>query len=225
MLNCSVMSDSATPWTVAHRAPLSKGFSRQEYWSKLPFPSPGDLPHPGTEPLSLMSPALAGRFFIISGCEDEMSLSVWQGDVYLKAGSPHSLPHLKPWGQTRPTNEKARVVQPAGRFWVTPSDCPHFISLPGQALFLRSTAQGVQVGSLDVSGRLHVVGVWDQVRETWSEEWERERGGSNSLALRRVGIKFKAQRPPQLQISLVVLSSLHCHLLLEASQYLCKRGV
>ena len=39
-----------TPWTVAHQAPLSMGFSRQEYWSGLPFPSPGDLPNPGIEP-------------------------------------------------------------------------------------------------------------------------------------------------------------------------------
>ena len=45
----------ATPWTVAHQAPLSMGFSRQEYWSGLPFPSPGDLPHLGIEP---RSPAL-----------------------------------------------------------------------------------------------------------------------------------------------------------------------
>ena len=44
-----------TPWTVAHQAPPSMGFSRQEYWSGLPFPSPGDLPHPGMEP---RSPAL-----------------------------------------------------------------------------------------------------------------------------------------------------------------------
>ena len=51
----SVVSDSATPWTVAHQAPLSMGFSRQEYWRVLPFPSPGDLPNPGIEP---MSPAL-----------------------------------------------------------------------------------------------------------------------------------------------------------------------
>ena len=45
----------ATPWTVAHQAPLSMEFSRQEYWSRLPFPSPGDLPNPGIEP---RSPAL-----------------------------------------------------------------------------------------------------------------------------------------------------------------------
>ena len=42
----------ATLWTVAHQAPLSMGFSRQEYWSGLPFPPPGDLPDPGTEPRS-----------------------------------------------------------------------------------------------------------------------------------------------------------------------------
>ena len=55
-----------TPWTVSCQAPLSMGFSRQEYWSKLPFPPPGDLPDPGTEPMSLMSPALAGEFFTAS---------------------------------------------------------------------------------------------------------------------------------------------------------------
>ena len=52
----------ATLWTVAHQAPLSWGFSRQEYWSGLPFPPPGDLPHPGIEPLSQASPASTGRF-------------------------------------------------------------------------------------------------------------------------------------------------------------------
>ena len=52
-----------TLWTVDCQSPLSMGFSRQEYWSGLPFPSPGDLPNPGTEPVSPVSPALAGRFF------------------------------------------------------------------------------------------------------------------------------------------------------------------
>ena len=51
-----------TPWTVAHQATLSMVFSRQEYWSGLPFPTPWDLPNPGTGPSSLTSPALAGRF-------------------------------------------------------------------------------------------------------------------------------------------------------------------
>ena len=55
------MSNSfVTPWTVAHQAPLSLGFSRQEYWSGLPFLSPEDLPEPGIKPVS---PALAGGFF------------------------------------------------------------------------------------------------------------------------------------------------------------------
>ena len=52
-----------TPWTVAHQVLLSMEFSRQEYWSGLPFPTPGDLPDPGTEPMSLVSPALACGFF------------------------------------------------------------------------------------------------------------------------------------------------------------------
>ena len=55
------MSNSfVTPWTVAHQAPLSLGFSRQEYWSGLPFLSPRDLPEPGSKPVS---PVLTGRCF------------------------------------------------------------------------------------------------------------------------------------------------------------------
>ena len=63
---CLVMSDYfffPTPWTVARQAPLSMGFSRQEYWSELPLSLPGDLPNPEIEPSSPVSPALAGRFF------------------------------------------------------------------------------------------------------------------------------------------------------------------
>ena len=52
-----------TQWTVASQAPLSMGLSWQEYWTGLPSPSPGDLPDPGTEPISSVAPALAGRFF------------------------------------------------------------------------------------------------------------------------------------------------------------------
>ena len=59
-MRAQFVSDSATPWTVAHQAPLSVEFFRQESWSGLPFPFPGALPYPGTEPESL---ALAGRFF------------------------------------------------------------------------------------------------------------------------------------------------------------------
>ena len=55
-----------TLWTVARQAPLSMGFSRQEYWSGLPCPPPGDLPCLGIEPESIMPPALAGGFFTTS---------------------------------------------------------------------------------------------------------------------------------------------------------------
>ena len=60
--------------TVARQAPLSMGFSRQEYWSGLPCPPPGDLPDPGIEPASLMSPALAGGFFTTSPS--------WEGPLF-----------------------------------------------------------------------------------------------------------------------------------------------
>ena len=55
-----------TPWTVAHQVPLSMGFPRQEYWSGLPFPPPGDLPGIGIELMSFVSPALADEFFTIA---------------------------------------------------------------------------------------------------------------------------------------------------------------
>ena len=56
-LSHSVTSDSATLWTLVHQAPLSMGFSRQEYWSGLPFPTSGDFPNPGIKPTC---PALQG---------------------------------------------------------------------------------------------------------------------------------------------------------------------
>ena len=78
MLCCavaSVVSDSVTPWTVTHQAPLSRGFSRQEHWSGLPRPSPGDLPNPGIKPTSLMSPALAVRFYTAS--------ATWEAPIHI----------------------------------------------------------------------------------------------------------------------------------------------
>ena len=55
-----------TLWTVSRQAPLSMGFSRQEYWSGVPFPPPGDLPDPGTEPKSLASPELQVDSLLLS---------------------------------------------------------------------------------------------------------------------------------------------------------------
>ena len=66
----------ATLWNVVYQAPLSMGVSRQEYWSGLPFIPPGDLPDPGIEPPSLVSPALAGGFFTTS--------STWEAHILIK---------------------------------------------------------------------------------------------------------------------------------------------
>ena len=64
----------AIPWTVAHQAPLSMELSRQESWSGLPCPPPGDLPDPGIESASLASPTLAGGFFTTS--------ATWEAQLY-----------------------------------------------------------------------------------------------------------------------------------------------
>ena len=63
-----------TLWTVTCQVPLSMGFSRQDYWSGLPFPSPGDLPDPGIKPVSLTSPALTNRFFTIGATWEALQL-------------------------------------------------------------------------------------------------------------------------------------------------------
>ena len=63
MLNLPVVSDFLTLRTVAYQVPLSMGFARQEYWSRLPFPTPRDLPSPGIESVCLVSVARAGRSF------------------------------------------------------------------------------------------------------------------------------------------------------------------
>ena len=74
--SCSHVWLFVTPCTIAHQLPLSMGFSRQEYWSGLPFPSPGNLPDPGIEPTSLMSPALSGEFFFTTEPTEEPWLSL-----------------------------------------------------------------------------------------------------------------------------------------------------
>ena len=63
---CGESHQFVIPQTVAHKAPLSMGFSRQEYWCGLPCPPPEDLPDPGIKPTSLMSPPGAGGFFTAS---------------------------------------------------------------------------------------------------------------------------------------------------------------
>ena len=70
------MSESFTTlWTVAHQAPLSMEFSRQEYWSGLPFPSPGDLPDSG---IKLTSPTLADRFFTTEPLKPNFKVALYK---------------------------------------------------------------------------------------------------------------------------------------------------
>ena len=78
-----------TLWTVAHQAPLSMGFSRQEFWSGLPCPPPVDLPHTRTEPKFLISPALAGGFFTTS--------ATWEAHTYIYSLSfdPHKHTYME----------------------------------------------------------------------------------------------------------------------------------
>ena len=88
----------AAPWTVAHQAPLSTEFPRQEYWSGLPFPSPGHLPNPGIEPMSLASDALAGRFFTTSATWEASYIAVIQ-EFFSKRASPSFLFLLCLWAK------------------------------------------------------------------------------------------------------------------------------
>ena len=70
--SCQTLCDPMN--CIARQAPLSMGFPRREYWRGLPFPSPGDLPDPRIEPLSLLSPALAGGFFTTSATWETLAL-------------------------------------------------------------------------------------------------------------------------------------------------------
>ena len=98
----------ATPWTVIRKAPLSMGFSRQEYWRRLPCPSPGDLPNPGIEPTSLMSPALADGFFTTS--------PTWRAGHTRDLGlgwvpGTRPWPFMCPWGKI---HKKKRMIKMLG---------------------------------------------------------------------------------------------------------------
>jgi len=84
LLSClSSVNLFVNTWTIAHKAPLSMRFSRQEYESGLPCPPPGDLPDQGIKPVSLMSPALAGGFFTAS--------TTWEALILLYEGCNLSL--------------------------------------------------------------------------------------------------------------------------------------
>ena len=97
------MFDSAAPWTIAHQAPLTMEFSRQEYSSRLPFPPPGDLPDPGMEPTS---PALTGGLFttepqnpysvLCIAVFKRLSVSQFSRSVVPDSLRPHESQHARP---------------------------------------------------------------------------------------------------------------------------------
>ena len=82
----------ATLKKAAHQASLSLGFSRQEHWSGLPFPSAGDLPDPGIKPTSLMSPPLAGRFFTTNITQEAPIIP--EGSLNLRERMYHLQAHI-----------------------------------------------------------------------------------------------------------------------------------
>ena len=92
-----------TPWTVPHLAPLSMGFSGQEYWSGLPCPPPGDLPDPGIELMPLRSPALAGGIFTTS--------ATWKSLLYVHICIYVGLPW---WLSIKESSCKARTTRHMG---------------------------------------------------------------------------------------------------------------
>ena len=118
---------SATPRTVAHQAPLSLGVSRQEHWSRRPFPPPGDLPNPGVEPASPVSPASADGFFTANASWEALRLttvslvhSQWPR-VLIHSSSP---PHLIAWASTAfpPGDTEAMSRAPSTPWDVRPPD-------------------------------------------------------------------------------------------------------
>ena len=105
---CSAMSNSATPWAVDCQALLSVGFPRQEYWNVLPFPSPGTLPDPGIEPVTFVSPALAGGFLITESPGEPSGLKSTQSYRELHGGRGGPCPVLCSWQTDTPPAQLGR---------------------------------------------------------------------------------------------------------------------
>ena len=116
-----------TPWTIAHQAPLSMGFSRQKYCSGLSFPPPGDPPNPGIETASPVALASAGGFFITEPQETHMYVCGYIYKIFSLFPPKNSVPkhekhHLKgfslvvaAWTLQRPSGMKAKVLGPPVR--------------------------------------------------------------------------------------------------------------
>ena len=149
---CVVMFDSAIKWPIAHQVPLSMGFSRQEYWSGLPFPSSGDLATLGTEPTSLASPVLADGFFTTS--------ATWEAPVHI-SGLQYSNKAVT-ITTASPINQRRSCVS-------TSSHCP-FLSGPWQLLvnslwmclvwiFHRNGVTTLYQASFETVGKIYFTGL------------------------------------------------------------------
>ena len=141
MLSCvSPVQLFATQWTVAHQAPQSMGFSRQEYWSGLPCPPPGDLPDPGIEPVSLRSSELAGGLFTTNAIWEKQVSVQFSRSVTSDSLRPHELQHTRPPcpsptpGDHSNSRPSSQWCHPAISSSVIPfSSCPQ--SLPASESF------------------------------------------------------------------------------------------
>ena len=122
-----------TPWTATFQAPLNMGYYRQEYWSGLPCPPLGDLPNPGIEPTSLMSPASTSRFFTTS-TSWEAHICLWASFVAQQETPGRFLGRKIPWRRDRlPT--------------------PVFLGFPGDSDVKESTCNAGDMGSILGLGR------------------------------------------------------------------------
>ena len=125
------------PWTAAHQAPLSVGFPKQESWSGLPFPPPGDLPNPGIESVSLMFPALAGGFLESktegSGPPNGEVEVHWSLDKVSPATHtlPPTLPESGALEQDRPSQSHPYATSPLviHSLWAQHPCCPQAVFL------------------------------------------------------------------------------------------------
>ena len=117
------------------------GFSRQEYWSGVPLPSPGDLPHPQIKPVSLKSPALAGRFFATSATWEAHVLNGGYVNKTLKLVFHSSQHHQDLKFVFEKVGDTLVFRQQRGTVWVSPSQYPHVPGSDTQRL-----GPGVQPG-------------------------------------------------------------------------------
>ena len=132
-----VLSNSVTPWSLACQVPPSMGFSRQEYWSGLPFPSPGDLPDPGIKPRSptLQADALISMMRLCNRIWQELPAPSIQGQLQILLG-----PRQATWReQTDGQNPEAWMSRNLGHYFnnfITIGDVPRPFGDPTILLYI-----------------------------------------------------------------------------------------